>query len=52
MEFGVGALVQALTYTPTLAKYVGTRAGLPGTSDLALGNVRPPRMPGTGCGES
>jgi threonine dehydrogenase-like Zn-dependent dehydrogenase len=38
--------VQALTYTPTLAKYVATRAGVPGAGALALEDIRPPRSPG------
>ena len=40
--------MQALTYTPSIAKYVATRAGLPGAGALALSEVRPPRMPGPG----
>jgi len=38
--------VKALTYTPTLTKYVVTRAGLPGAGALALEDIRPPRAPG------
>jgi len=38
--------VKALTYTPTVAKYVATRAGLPGAGALELTDVRPPRAPG------
>jgi threonine dehydrogenase-like Zn-dependent dehydrogenase len=38
--------VKALTYTPTLAKYVATRAGLQGAGALALEDIRPPRSPG------
>jgi threonine dehydrogenase-like Zn-dependent dehydrogenase len=38
--------MKALTYTPTIAKYVATRAGVPGTGALALEEVRPPRAPG------
>src|SRR3954470_11318558 len=38
--------VQALTYTPSLAKYVATKAGLPGAGALELSEIRPPRAPG------
>jgi threonine dehydrogenase-like Zn-dependent dehydrogenase len=38
--------VQALTYTPSLAKYVATKAGLPGAGALELSEIRPPRTPG------
>jgi threonine dehydrogenase-like Zn-dependent dehydrogenase len=38
--------VQALTYTPSLAKYVATRANLPGAGALELSEIRPPRAPG------
>jgi len=38
--------MKALTYTPTIAKYVATRAGVPGAGALALEEVRPPRAPG------
>jgi threonine dehydrogenase-like Zn-dependent dehydrogenase len=38
--------VQALTYTPSIAKYVATRANLPGAGALALEEIRPPRAPG------
>jgi threonine dehydrogenase-like Zn-dependent dehydrogenase len=38
--------LQALTYTPSLAKYVATKAGLPGAGALALSEIRPPRSPG------
>jgi threonine dehydrogenase-like Zn-dependent dehydrogenase len=38
--------MKALTYTPTIAKYVATRAGVPGAGALALEDVRPPRAPG------
>ena len=41
-----GRGMKALTYTPTLAKYVATRAGLPGAGALALDEIRPPRAPG------
>jgi threonine dehydrogenase-like Zn-dependent dehydrogenase len=37
--------MKALTYTPTIAKYVATRAGVPGAGALALEDVRPPRAP-------
>ncbi|WP_028062079.1 zinc-dependent alcohol dehydrogenase [Solirubrobacter soli] len=40
--------MQALTYTPTLTKYVATRAGLPGAGALALEDIRWPRSPGPG----
>jgi len=40
--------VQALTYTPSVAKYVAARAKLPGSGALALSEVRPPRIPGPG----
>src|SRR3954451_21999688 len=43
-----GGRVKALTYTPTLAKYVATRAGLSGAGALALEDIRPPRAPGPG----
>ena len=39
--------MKALTYTPTIAKYVATRAGVPGTGALALEDIRPPRAPGS-----
>ncbi len=39
--------MQALTYTPSIAKYVATRAGLP-DSALKLEEIRPPRAPGPG----
>ena len=32
--------MQALTYTPTLAKYVATKAGLPGAGALELSEIR------------
>jgi threonine dehydrogenase-like Zn-dependent dehydrogenase len=38
--------VKALTYTPTLAKYVATKANLPGAGALELSEIRPPRPPG------
>ena len=38
--------MKALTYTPTIAKYVAARANLPGGGALALEDVRPPRAPG------
>jgi threonine dehydrogenase-like Zn-dependent dehydrogenase len=38
--------VQALTYTPTLAKYVATRAGVPGAGALQLEDIRWPKSPG------
>jgi threonine dehydrogenase-like Zn-dependent dehydrogenase len=38
--------MQALTYTPSLAKYVATKAGLPGAGALELSEIRPPRVPG------
>jgi threonine dehydrogenase-like Zn-dependent dehydrogenase len=38
--------LQALTYTPSLAKYVATKAGLPGAGALQLEEIRPPRTPG------
>ncbi len=38
--------MQALTYTPTLAKYVATKANLPGAGALELSEIRPPRAPG------
>jgi threonine dehydrogenase-like Zn-dependent dehydrogenase len=38
--------LQALTYTPSIAKYVATRANLPGAGALALEEIRPPRAPG------
>jgi threonine dehydrogenase-like Zn-dependent dehydrogenase len=38
--------VKALTYTPTLAKYVATKANLPGAGALELSEIRPPRAPG------
>ena len=38
--------MQALTYTPSLAKYVATKAGLPGAGALELSEIRPPRAPG------
>jgi threonine dehydrogenase-like Zn-dependent dehydrogenase len=38
--------VKALTYTPSLAKYVAARANLPGAGALALTDIRPPRAPG------
>ncbi len=38
--------MKALTYTPTMTKYVATRAGVPGAGALALEEVRPPRAPG------
>ena len=37
--------MKALTYTPTIAKYVATRAGVPGAGALALEDIRPPRAP-------
>src|SRR4051812_49436602 len=40
--------MQALPYTPSLAKYVATRANLPGAGALALEEIRPPRAPGPG----
>src|SRR4051812_1324609 len=40
--------MKALTYTPTIAKYVATRAGVPGAGALALEEVRPPKAPGAG----
>ncbi len=40
--------MKALTYTPSIAKYVATRAGVPGAGALALEDVRPPRAPGPG----
>jgi threonine dehydrogenase-like Zn-dependent dehydrogenase len=39
--------VKALTYTPSVAGYVGTRAGLPDRA-LKLEEIRPPRAPGRG----
>jgi len=39
--------MKALTYTPTVAKYVAKRAGLPENS-LQLQDIRPPRAPGKG----
>jgi threonine dehydrogenase-like Zn-dependent dehydrogenase len=38
--------MKALTYTPSIAKYVATRANLPGAGALALEDIRPPRTPG------
>jgi threonine dehydrogenase-like Zn-dependent dehydrogenase len=38
--------VKALTYTPSLAKYVAARANLPGAGALQLTEIRPPRAPG------
>ena len=38
--------MKALTYTPSLPKYVAAKAGLPGTGALALEEIRPPRAPG------
>jgi threonine dehydrogenase-like Zn-dependent dehydrogenase len=38
--------MKALTYTPTMAKYVAARANLPGAGALALEDVRPPKRPG------
>lgn len=38
--------MKALTYTPSIAKYVAARAGLPGADALRLEDVRPPRAPG------
>jgi threonine dehydrogenase-like Zn-dependent dehydrogenase len=38
--------MKALTYTPSLPKYVAARAGLPGAGALALEDIRPPRSPG------
>jgi len=35
----------ALQYTPSIARYAATRAGLP-LDSLALADVRPPRLPG------
>ena len=40
--------MKALTYTPTPAKYLATRAGLPGAGALELAEIRPPRAPGPG----
>ncbi len=40
--------MRALTYTPTPAKYLATRAGLPGAGALELAEIRPPRAPGPG----
>src|SRR3954464_84273 len=39
--------MKALTYTPTIAKYVAARANLPGAGPLALAEVRPPKRPAT-----
>ncbi|MDA0160543.1 zinc-binding dehydrogenase [Solirubrobacter ginsenosidimutans] len=38
--------MQALTYTPSLAKYVAAKANLPGAGALELSEIRPPRAPG------
>jgi threonine dehydrogenase-like Zn-dependent dehydrogenase len=38
--------LRALTYTPSLAKYVAARANLPGAGALELTEIRPPRVPG------
>jgi hypothetical protein len=37
--------MQALTFTPSIAKYVAARANLPGAGALALEEIRPPRAP-------
>jgi threonine dehydrogenase-like Zn-dependent dehydrogenase len=36
----------ALRYTPSLPRYLATRAGVPGAGALSLEDVRPPALPG------